>query len=486
MNFVNYLFENTQILEKDFVIGNKEQISFANLYDRSCRLASFLSSTTGTNKNILLVSSNNVFFITGYLGIMMSGNVCVPLDPTIEKRNLDYIINECGADTVMIESKLQDKFNLNALNILTELKYIEIINSRPIYENTENFSSEKSAQIIFTSGTTGVPKGVVLSHRNLIANTTSIIQYLKLTENDIIEVVLPFYYCYGLSLLHTHLRVGGSIVLNNNFIFLSTVINDLNKYKCTGFAGVPSHFQILLRHSNGFKNMHFPFLRYVTQAGGKLHASFIDEFLQTFPEIDFYVMYGQTEATARLSYLEPKLLRSKLGSIGKAIPGVELNIVDENGKLTKAGETGEIIAKGDNIMAGYYKDDFATKNTVKDGWLYTGDIGTIDEEGYIYLTARKKEFLKISGKRVSPKEIEEVIVSFPGVIDCTIESVEDEITGEAVKAMVVITESKEGKITIENLKSYCAEKLAIHKVPKYIELTKELRFTATGKKSIAT
>ena len=366
------------------------------------------------------------------------------------------------------------------------MKYIEILNSRPIYENTENFSSEKSAQIIFTSGTTGVPKGVVLSHRNLIANTTSIIQYLKLTENDIIEVVLPFYYCYGLSLLHTHLRVGGSLVLNNNFIFLSTVINDLNKYKCTGFAGVPSHFQILLRHSNGFKNMHFPFLRYVTQAGGKLHASFIDEFLQTFPEIDFYVMYGQTEATARLSYLEPKLLRSKLGSIGKAIPGVELNIVDENGKLTKAGETGEIIAKGDNIMAGYYKDDFATKNTVKDGWLYTGDIGTIDEDGYIYLTARKKEFLKISGKRVSPKEIEEVIVSFPGVIDCTIESVEDEITGEAVKAMVVITESKEGKITIENLKSYCAEKLAIHKVPKYIELTKELRFTATGKKSIAT
>jgi acyl-CoA synthetase (AMP-forming)/AMP-acid ligase II len=484
MNFTQYLFENTRLLEKNFVNGNKEQISFSNLYDRSCRMASFLSSKEGTNKNILLVAGNNVFFITGYLGIMMSGNVCVPLDPTIEKRNLDYIIKECDADTILIESRLQDKFNLNALNILTELNYTKIINSRPVFEKIENYSSEKTAQIIFTSGSTGVPKGVVLSHRNLIANTTSIIKYLKLTENDIMEVVLPFYYCYGLSLLHTHLRVGGSVILNNNFVFLNSVFNDINKYKCTGFAGVPSHFQILLRKSDGFKNTQFPSLRYVTQAGGKLHVSFIKEFINSFPEVNFYVMYGQTEATARLSYLEPEFLKSKLGSIGKAIPGVELRVINEHGRIINAGETGEIIAKGDNIMAGYFKDDFATMNTVKDGWLYTGDIGTIDEEGYIYLTARKKEFLKISGKRVSPKEIEEVIVSHPFVVDCTIESIEDEITGEAVKAIVVITKGKEREITVENLKSYCADKLAIHKMPKYIEFSKELRLNSIGKKTL--
>jgi acyl-CoA synthetase (AMP-forming)/AMP-acid ligase II len=298
------------------------------------------------------------------------------------------------------------------------------------------------------------------------------------------EVVLPFYYCYGLSLLHTHLRVGGSVILNNNFVFLNSVFNDINKYKCTGFAGVPSHFQILLRKSDGFKNTQFPSLRYVTQAGGKLHVSFIKEFINSFPEVNFYVMYGQTEATARLSYLEPEFLKSKLGSIGKAIPGVELRVINEHGRIINAGETGEIIAKGDNIMAGYFKDDFATMNTVKDGWLYTGDIGTIDEEGYIYLTARKKEFLKISGKRVSPKEIEEVIVSHPFVVDCTIESIEDEITGEAVKAIVVITKGKEREITVENLKSYCADKLAIHKMPKYIEFSKELRLNSIGKKTL--
>ena len=126
----------------------------------------------------------------------------------------------------------------------------------------------------------------------LRSNTTSIIEYLNLTSEDIIECVLPFFYCYGLSLLHTHLKVKGKIVLNNNFIFLGSVINDLNKYKCTGFAGVPSHFQILLRKSENFKKSEFPNLRYVTQAGGKLHNVFIEEFREAFPLIDFIVMYS--------------------------------------------------------------------------------------------------------------------------------------------------------------------------------------------------
>ncbi len=168
---------------------------------------------------------------------------------------------------------------------------------------------------------------------------------LDLDQNDIMLVVLPFYYCYGLSLLHTHLKVGGSIVLNNSFIFLGSVINDLKDYKCTGFAGVPSHFQILLKKSQSFKTTEFPDLKYVTQAGGKLHAVFIKEFIKSFPEIDFYIMYGQTEATARLSYLPPELVKTKITSIGKAIPGVEFKVVNDKGEEVAIGEEGEIIGK---------------------------------------------------------------------------------------------------------------------------------------------
>ncbi|HSO88368.1 MAG TPA: AMP-binding protein, partial [Draconibacterium sp.] len=375
MNSVQYFFEKSALLERDFVLGNRETITFLDLYTQSSRLASYLSETAGSKKNIILVSNNNNFFLVCYFGIMMSGNVCVPLDPTIEQKNFEYILKECEADAVFTESRLLSKLTADSVKIITEKKYLNLIENQPNFKIPDFFDSELPAQIIFTSGSTGVPKGVVLSHKNIIANTNSIIEYLNLTKNDIIEVVLPFYYCYGLSLLHTHLRVGGSIVLNNNFIFISSVFNDINKYKCTGFAGVPSHFQILLRKSNGFKNTKFPTLRYVTQAGGKLHTSFIEEFTIAFPDIDFYVMYGQTEATARLSYLEPDMLKTKLGSIGKGIPNVHLMVVNEKGDQVKPGETGEIIAKGENIMLGYYKDTETTNNTIKNGWLYTGDMG---------------------------------------------------------------------------------------------------------------
>ena len=286
----------------------------------------------------------------------------------------------------------------------------------------------------------------MISHKNLIANTSSIVEYLQLTPDDRMLVVLPFYYCYGLSLLHTHLRAGGSIVFNNSFIFLGGVLKSLTDHKCTGFAGVPSHFQILLRKSDSFKTTKFPDLKYVTQAGGKLTPIFIDEFREAHPDIKFIVMYGQTEATARLSWLPPEIYEKRKGSMGKGIPGVELKVVNENGERIKPGETGEVIARGDNIMMGYFADEEGTKNAIRNGWLYTGDLGTVDEDGYIYLTARSKEIIKVRGKRISPKEIEAVILAIPEVIDCTIEGVEDEIEGEMLKATIVVRKDQKDLI----------------------------------------
>jgi acyl-CoA synthetase (AMP-forming)/AMP-acid ligase II len=294
-------------------------------------------------------------------------------------------------------------------------------------------------------------------------------------------VVLPFYYCYGLSLLHTHLRVGGSIVFNNAFIFIGTVINDLKENACTGFAGVPSHFQILLRKSDSFKTTKFPKLKYVTQAGGKLATLFIDEFREAKPDVDFIVMYGQTEATARLSYLPVELYEERKGSIGRGIPGVTLRVVNEAGEDIQPGETGEVIAKGDNVMPGYYKDEEGTAQALRNGWLYTGDLGTVDADGYIYLTARSKEIIKVGGKRISPKEIEAVILSIRFVVDCTITAVEDELLGEALKATVVKNGSKD-PLNEEMVREHCAKHLAIFKVPQVIEIKEQLDLSPTGKK----
>ncbi|TLX75689.1 AMP-dependent synthetase [Labilibacter sediminis] len=483
MNCIDYLLPKDFSPEDLFVLGVKEELSYSELTKQVARLSGAIKKEYGVGNKFILLSPNNNYFIICYLAIMKSGNVVIPLNPTIEQDTLGFIKDQASVQLSFIPKLLQNRIKVEFENIWGEEEVESKSNQYPgeTYQDDVDFDENQLAEIIYTSGSTALPKGVMISHKNIIANTTSIIEYLKLSDQDIMEVVLPFFYCYGLSLLHTHLRVKGKIVLNNNFIFIGSVINDLNKYKCTGFAGVPSHFQILLRKSETFKNTDFPHLRYVTQAGGKLHTVFIEEFKASLPQTEFIVMYGQTEATARLSYLPPERLKDKLGSLGKGIPGVKLKVVNEKGEQTEPGEIGEIVAKGGNVMLGYYQDDQETANTLRNGWLYTGDLAKVDEDGFIYHAARKKEIIKVGGRRVSPKEIEEVIVSIPGVIDCTIEAIKDDVLGEAIKAILVKNEINQD-LSTESVKEFCSSKLSSYKIPHFIEFASNMKVNSAGKK----
>ena len=354
MNVFDFLFENSSAFEKDLILGPKESTSFKSIFEESSKLANYLRNKLGQDEKILLLAHNSTFFIVAYLGILKSGNICIPLNPGIEQNGYEFIRKKTNSKLGFFSEIVKNRLN-PVEECITEKLISDITNKGcEMLASEPEFDGERISEIIFTSGSTALPKGVMLTHNNIVANTNSIVQYLGLLEKDIVMVVLPFYYCYGLSLLHTHIRVGGSLVLNNNFIFLGSTISDLNKYSCTGFSGVPSHFQILLRKSDLFKNTKFPFLRYVTQAGGKLHNTFINEFTDAFPRIPFFVMYGQTEATARLSFLPPSMLKEKPGSLGTGIPGVELKVVDDKGNPVSPGDTGEILARGKNVMKGYF------------------------------------------------------------------------------------------------------------------------------------
>lgn len=293
------------------------------------------------------------------------------------------------------------------------------------------------------------------------------------------EVVLPFYYCFGTSLLHTHLRVGGSLVINNKFMFPESVLDDIEKYQCTGFAGVPSNYQILLRKSS-IKNRNLPSLRYVAQAGGKLPDSFIKELIETLSGVEIFIMYGQTEATARLSYLPPNKLDEKLGSIGKGIPGTELKVIDKEGNVIKAGDIGEVVASGGNIMKGYFNDKEETDKIIRNGYLYTGDLATVDNDDYIYIVAREKQIIKSGGNRISPKEIENIIIQIPSVIETAVIGTPDDILGEAIKAFIVLN-NEALKVDEKYIIEYCKNNLPSYKVPKYVVFLDSLPKNSSGK-----
>ena len=335
------------------------------------------------------------------------------------------------------------------------------------------------ASIVYTSGSTGKPRGAVLSHLNIVSNTRSIVEYLRLTADDRILAVLPFYYIYGKSLLNTHFSVGGSVVIDNRFLYPNVILQTMQDQEVTGFAGVPSTFTILLNRSN-LRDRKFPKLRYVTQAGGAMAPSVQKDVADAFSPAQLYVMYGATEASARLSYLDPGDLSRKWGSIGKAIPNVELFVADESGRPLGPGEQGEIVARGSNIMSGYWGHPEETRKVLRHGLYFTGDIGVTDEEGFTFVVGRTKDMIKIGGNRVSAKEIEEAIQEHPSVIEVAVVGVADDVLGEAPKAFVVAQEGSQARIQAEMVE-FLRDRLAFFKIPKSLEFRDALPKNESGK-----
>lgn len=422
-----------------------------------------------------LMSENSPFFICSYLGIIKSGNVAVPLPVRAGRRELEEIVGVCGMTLAFCQE--------NAASSLAGLG-VEVVGGPQVKGMPKAVDArslgggQDDAAVMFTSGSTAKPKGVVLSHNNIISNTDSIIGALGILPTDVQMVVLPFHYCFGTSLLHTHLKAGATLVLNNRFMFPQTVISDLHEFGCTSFSGVPSTYQILLRRSS-FKTEKFPKLRYLAQAGGKLADVFIKEIRDAHPEINFVTMYGQTEATARLSVLPPQLLESKFGSIGKGIPGVKLLVLDESGNPVPPGEVGQVVASGPNIMKGYLKDSAETAKVLRNGLLYTGDLATVDSDGFIFIVSRQKHMIKSAGYRISPKEIEQAACQLEGIVDCVAVGEPDDLLGEAVVLYAV--KAPQSGLDEGQVVAHCRKVLQTYKVPKRIVFLDALPYTPAGK-----
>jgi acyl-CoA synthetase (AMP-forming)/AMP-acid ligase II len=262
-------------------------------------------------------------------------------------------------------------------------------------------------------------------------------------------------------------------------MYPETILQRMIETKCTGFAGVPSHFQILLRNSS-LRKKQFPDLRYVQQAGGYLAPAFIRELREALPGTEIFIMYGQTEATARLSYLPPIYLEAKPGSIGKGIPGVKLRVLNEDGREVSPGEVGEIVAEGANVALGYWQAPEESEGIFRNGALYTGDLARVDEDGFIYIVDRAKDFIKCRGEKVSCRQIEEVLLEFDELVEAAVIGIPDEVLGEAVKAFVV-PRARNSSGLAEHLATFCKSRLAPHHLPKEIVVIPALPKNSAGK-----
>lgn len=481
---------------KEAVAYKNRRISYEELWRDVCSIASFLQSN-GVNKEdrVAILIENSPAYIAAYYGILAAGGTVVSLNAAAKSRDLVNWLRHSEAKWLFAKGTHPELLEIT--NILNRLNIVYVGDSENISMSPQSnkwnevvqqytgkeiiveiTNSHQIAAIIYTSGTTGRPKGVTLSHNNLLANIASIITYLDLKDSDRILNVLPFHYSYGNSVLHTHIAVGGSLVLENSMMFPKKVLEKMVSEKVTGFSGVPSNYALILSRTN-LKDYDLSPVRYMTQAGGPMAPASIERLTKELPDIQFFVMYGQTEATARLTYLPHDKLQDKMGSVGLPIPGVKIRICNDNGELVNAGESGEIQVQGENVMLGYWRDIEATQVVIKNGWLHTGDLAHWDDDGYIYIDGRSSDMIKTGANRVSPKEIEEIILELEGIEEVVVVGDADEILGQVIKAVLVL--SPGNTLLKRDVQAYCHKNLASYKTPKTIEFVTELPKTSSGK-----
>ncbi len=378
-----------------------EMLSYSGINDLINKIGQELSDQ---RKNILLIlAGNNIETVVGYLAAIQSGNCVMLIDKDLDRDLVGELIQNYSPDFIWAPSP-------HSISSHSTFQYKSYSLVRQLQKSQQSHQeiNRDLVLLLLTSGSTGSKKVVRLSARNLYANAYSIARYLELDHSDRPIAYLPIHYSYGLSVINSHLIVGATIQLTESTILSKKFWEYFTSIGCTSLAGVPYTFEMLKKI--GFSAMELPTLRYMTQAGGPMTGGMVEEFAGVCRQkgIDLFIMYGATEATARMMYLSPKLVFEKPGSIGKAIPGGQVRLVDDAGNLIKQPFTsGELVYSGPNVMMGYAlnREDLAKGDELA-GELRTGDIGFFDEQGFFFINGRKSRFVKMLGKRIGLADIE--------------------------------------------------------------------------------
>ncbi|MBW3624599.1 MAG: AMP-binding protein [Armatimonadetes bacterium] len=480
--------------DKTALVVGDARYTYADLNAMANRLAHDLRGRgVKRGDRVALFLENSVEAVVGLFAALKAGAVFCMVNPTTKADKLAYILNNCRATALITHTKLsavaeEARSDSPSVEVYLPLAGPEDLNTEPNNPSAQAAPEHGGidldlAMIVYTSGSTGFPKGVMMTHQNVHAAATSITTYLESTPDDVIMNVLPISFDYGLYQVLMGVKAGGTVVLEKSFTFPFLILRKMKEEKVTGFPLVPTMAAILLQMKD-LRPGDFPHLRYLTNTAAALPPAHIERLGELFPQAKLYSMYGLTECK-RCTYLPPEQLKIRPGSVGKAIPFTEAWIVNEQGERAQPGEVGELVIRGAHVMKGYWENEEETNRKLRPGpypWekvLHTGDLFRMDEEGYLYFVGRMDDILKCRGEKVSPKEIENALYALPGVKEAAVIGVPDPVLGMAIKAIVVPAEGS--ALTEKDVMVHCKANLEDLMVPKFVELRDALPKTDTGK-----
>ena len=487
-HLLQHLLENSaqKFPQKIAVKHQSKSITYSDLQKKSQGLGAGLrEKNINRGDRIGIYLDKSIEQVIAILGIVYADAVFVIINNILSPTQVRHIINNCDIKLLLTEEKYLEQ--LTDLD-LPKLFVPELIKTSAQLPENKNTSDDIS-NIIYTSGSTGLPKGIVLTHHNLIEGAEIVSEYLKLTAEEKILGLLPFNFDYGLNQLTTSLLNGSTLVLFQYFM-PNSLLKILAEEEITGLAAIPPIWTSVFGGKMAdTSKVNLPKLRYITNSGGKLPVPIVKKIRETFPKTELYLMYGLTEAF-RSTYLDPREIDKRPESMGKAIPRVEVEVIDANGQPCQPKEIGELIHRGACIAKGYWNDPQKTaevykpnpllpkENQASETVVYSGDLVYKDEEGFLYFVGRKDNMIKTAGYRVSPTEVEELLLKIPEVQDAVVFGVPDDELGYKIRAVITSTDKK---LAVETIINYCKAEAPQYLVPKEIFIADSFPKTASGK-----
>jgi len=491
MNLVELAEQNyTRFGERVSVIFEDREYTNLEMLRFSKKLANGLKNLgVGPGDKVVVMLLNCPEVVISYQGILRAGGIIVPVLFLLGQREITHILKNSESVAIITSKDLLDRIDKDRDTIET-LKHVIVVEDEDLpgtirfWELVDGDSEDSIpiqieeddlAVILYTAGTTGTPKGVMLNHKNLYSNAVGLASTVDVEPDNVGLLVLPLSHSYGLTVMNTGYMFENKAVMMRWFDTEET-FRLIERYKVTGFAGVPAMFAMIL-NSSETDNYDLSSLERCGSGSAPLPVEILRGFQEKF-DCTIREGYGLSEAAPVVSTHFPDCPQ-KPGSIGQPLPGVEVKIVDEKDRSVPVGETGELLVKGPNVSPGYYKLPEETAETFRNGWLYTGDMARMDEDGYLYIVERKKDLIIRGGFNIYPRDVEEVLYEHSVVVDAAVIGVPDPVMGEEVKAFVVLREGQSA--SEQDIIGHCQQHLGKYKCPRYVEFIDTMPRNPIGK-----